>query len=95
MTVPHNPSDAKIAREDFQIFYQRFSSKNFPKKIASETSYVYNLTGQKLIKNAKNGPYWKPEACGKIKFPARSLLIGQKKAENAKTFPTKSQISFE
>ena len=25
--------------------------------IASETSYVYILSGQKLIKNAKNGPF--------------------------------------
>ena len=36
--------------------------------IASEASYVYILSGQKLIKNAKNGPilasFWKPEACG-------------------------------
>ena len=27
--------------------------------IASEASYVYILSGQKLIKNAKNGPYWR------------------------------------
>ena len=26
--------------------------------IASEESYVYILSGQKLIKNAKNGPFW-------------------------------------
>ena len=26
--------------------------------IASEASYVYILSGQKLIKNAKNGPFW-------------------------------------
>ena len=26
--------------------------------IASEASYVYILIGQKLIKNAKNGPFW-------------------------------------
>ena len=95
MTVPHNPSDAKIAREDFQIFYQRFSSKNFPQKIVNEASYVYNWSGQKLIKNGKNGPFWNPEVCGKIGLPDRSLLIRQKMAENAQTFPTKSQISFE
>ena len=28
-------------------------------KIASEASYVYILSGQKLIKNAKNGPFWR------------------------------------
>ena len=28
-------------------------------KIASEASYVYILSGQKLIKSAKNGPLWR------------------------------------
>ena len=27
--------------------------------IASEASYVYILSGQKLTKNAKNGPFWR------------------------------------
>ena len=27
--------------------------------IASEASYFYILSGQKLIKNAKNGPFWR------------------------------------
>ena len=27
--------------------------------IAGEASYVYILSGQKLIKNAKNGPFWR------------------------------------
>ena len=27
--------------------------------IASEASYLYILSGQKLIKNAKNGPFWR------------------------------------
>ena len=27
--------------------------------IASEASYVYIFSGQKLIKNAKNGPFWR------------------------------------
>ena len=27
--------------------------------IASEASYVYVLSGQKLIKNAKNRPFWR------------------------------------
>ena len=27
--------------------------------IASEASYVYILSGQKLIKNAKNGQFWR------------------------------------
>ena len=41
--------------------------------IVSEASYVYILSGQKLIKNAKNGPFWrvfeKPEACGQKELP--------------------------
>ena len=28
-------------------------------KIASEASYVYNWHGQKLIKSAQNGPFWR------------------------------------
>ena len=56
--------------------------------IASEASYVYILSGQKLIKNAKNGPFlasfWKPEACGKTVLPDRLVLIWQKLVENAK-----------
>ena len=27
--------------------------------MASEASNFYNLSGQKLIKNAKNGPFWR------------------------------------
>ena len=27
--------------------------------IASEANYVYILSGQKLIKNAKDGPFWR------------------------------------
>ena len=56
--------------------------------IASKASYFYILSGQKLIKNAKNGQFWrvfdKPEACGQTVLPDMSLLIGQKLVENAK-----------
>ena len=56
--------------------------------IASEASYVYILSGQKLIKNAKNGPFWrvfeKPKVCGQTVLPDRSVLKGQKLVENAK-----------
>ena len=54
--------------------------------IASEASYVYILSGRKLIKNGKNDPFWrvfwKPEACGQTVLPDRSVLIGQKLVEN-------------
>ena len=38
-------------------------------------SYVYILSGQKFIKKAKNGPFWrvfeKPEVCGQTVFRMR------------------------
>ena len=46
-----------------------------------------HLSGQKLIKNAENGPFWrvfkKPEGCSQTVLPDRSILIGQKLVENA------------
>ena len=63
-------------------------TENVSFSIASEANYVYILSGQKLIKNAKNGPFWrvfkKPEACGQTVLPDRSVLIGQTLVENAK-----------
>ena len=54
----------------------------------SFNNYVYILSGQKLIKNAKNGPFWrvfsKTEACGQTVLADRSVLIGQKLVKNAK-----------
>ena len=56
--------------------------------IASEASYVYNLSGQKLIKNPKKwyflASFWQPEACGQTVLPDRSVLVRQKLVENAK-----------
>ena len=55
--------------------------------IASEASYIYILSGQKLIKNSKNDPFWRlngPEAYGETVLPDRSVLIGQRLVENAK-----------
>ena len=40
-------------------------------KIASEASYLYDLTGQNFIKNAKNGHFG-----GQTVLPERSILIG-------------------
>ena len=65
--------------------------------IASEASYVYILSGQKLIKNAQKwcilASFWKPEACGQTVLPDRSVLIGQKWVENAKIGKFKCDIS--
>ena len=61
----------------------------------SELRYI--LSGQKLIKNAKNGPFilasfWKPEACDQTVLADKSLLIGQKLVENAKIQNVKCDI---
>ena len=56
--------------------------------IASEASYVYILIGQKLIKNAKNGSFWRVfenlKLGGQTVLPDKSVLIGQKMVKNAK-----------
>ena len=53
-------------------------------KIESEASYIYILSGQKFIKNAKKQSIQKPEACSQTVLPDRSNLKGQKLVENAK-----------
>ena len=54
--------------------------------IASEASYVYILSGQKLIKNAQNGPFWrvfrKTKACGQTVSFNRTKIGG--KCQNSK-----------
>ena len=64
--------------------------------IASEASYVYILSGQKLIKNVKKwfilASFWKPEACGQTVLPDRSVLKGQGLVENAKIQKFKCDI---
>ena len=56
--------------------------------IASEASYVYSLNGQKLIKNAKNGPFWRVfenlKLAVKQSYQTCQFLIGQKLVEMAK-----------
>ena len=51
-----------------------------------------------MIKNAKNGPFWrvfwKPEACGQTELPDRSVLIGQKFAENDKNWNATFWVIF-
>ena len=61
-------------------------------KITQKVSFiVYNLSGQKFLKNAKNGPFWRifeqPEAYCQVVLPDRSILIGPKiggKCQNVK-----------
>jgi len=58
--------------------------ENHPKS----RTYIYILSGQKVLKKAKNGQFyeffWKPEACGKTVLPDRSILIQQKLMKNVK-----------
>ena len=51
------------------------------RKIASEASFAYILSRQKLSILAV---FWISEACGQTVLPDRSLLIGQKLVKNAK-----------
>ena len=54
--------------------------------ITSEASYVYNLRGQKFIKNGQFlASFWKPEACGQTVLPERPISMGQKLVKNAKS----------
>ena len=56
--------------------------------MASEASYVYILSGQKFIKNAKNGPFWRVfenlKLAVKQCYQKGYFLIGQKLVESAK-----------
>ena len=61
--------------------------------IASEASYVYIWSGQKLIKNGSfSASFWKPEGCGQTVLPDRSISIGQKLLKNAKI--KKNQLRY-
>ena len=55
--------DCKNIHSKFLNFYNNSRCLKITEKvsfnIASEASYVYILSGQKLIKNAKNGPFWR------------------------------------
>ena len=59
-------------------------------------SYVYKLSRQKFIKNAKKwsilASFWKPEACGQTLLPDRLLLKRQKFVENVKLSKFKCDI---
>ena len=57
--------DDRGGPEKFQVYQKLLTSAQCLKitekvsyNIASEASYVYILSGQKLIKNAKNGQFW-------------------------------------
>ena len=54
-------SDAKRGQEKKTIFSITVSKndKKVAFNIASEASYVYILSGQKFLKNAKNGQFWR------------------------------------
>ena len=65
--------------------------------MASEESYVYihieyTKVHQKCQKWFILASFWKPEACSQTVLPDRSILIGQKLAENAKIENLKRDI---
>ena len=64
--------------------------------IASEASYLYILSGQKLIKNAKNDPFWRVfenlKLAVKQCYQIDQVFIGQKLVENAKIKTFKCDI---
>ena len=91
--------NAKIKKFKFDILRNSWCLKITEKvsfNIASEASYVYILSGQKLIKKCKKlsifASFWKPEACGQTVLPDKSVLIGQKFVENAKIKKFKCDI---
>ena len=44
--------------------------------IASEASFVHNLSGKKFEKKIFFATIWKTEACGQTLLPESSILIG-------------------
>ena len=64
--------------------------------IASEASYVYILSGQKLVQNAKNSPLWRVfenlKLAVKQCYQTGQFFMGQKLAENAKIEKFKCDI---
>ena len=75
------PSSEKLGK------LKNVSTEKVSFNIASEASYVYIFSGQKLIKIPKIvnlASFWKTEDCCQTVLPDRSVLIGQKLVENAK-----------
>ena len=66
-------------------------AQKFAFNIASEASYVYTFSKQKLIKIAKNGTFLRSFSKTEA-VPDRSTLIGQKLVENAKIEKFKGDI---
>ena len=63
----------------FSRFLRSFSSLD-------TIEFVYIWSRQKLIKNLKNGPFWRVFENLKLAvLPDNSLLIGQQLVENAKS----------
>ena len=56
-TRQENPRKSQVKKSYFTEFENHKKKVTF--NIASEASYVYIFSGQKLIKNAKNGPFWR------------------------------------
>ena len=72
------------------------SQKKSHSTLRAKRGYVYILSGQKLIKNAKNGPLWRVfenlKLAVKQRYQTGPVLIGQKLVENAKIQKFKCDI---
>ena len=55
--VKRNRNEDFISKSSFTVFGKSFQKVSV--NIVSEASYVSILSGQKLIKNAKNGQFWR------------------------------------
>ena len=89
------PKDNKQSEEQVRSRCLKITEKvSF--NIASEASYLYVLSAQKLIKNCQKwsnlASFWKLKACGQTVLPDRSVLIGQKNGGNAKIQKFKCDI---
>ena len=62
-TTPPIPKETKNKTSASEIHFPPSRSLEITEivsfNIASDASYVYILSGQKLIKNAENGPFWR------------------------------------
>ena len=59
LALPFWPPLSQSNIDFYTIFWCLKITEKVSFNISSEASYVYILSGQKLIKQAKNGPFWR------------------------------------
>ena len=77
---------SKLKTNDGQLTQCLKITEKVSFNIASNASYVYILSGQKLIEKCQKwstlASFWKSKACGQTVLPDRSILYGRKLMEN-------------